>query len=178
MSHYCHICGRNRSNEKFSGRGHRDHVCKDCQRMPRGERDRIERIDELLWLSQSVTHLTKKRRAFGDPRSACRQPSQAIGEFALGSCPCKTVQTATMEIPGPKTAKPLCTPEGIVRRRSPRRRSELLSRPGIAILITLRGSLPENFRFLGVQALKPLEGRCSHRADARNGLRCTDRLHR
>jgi hypothetical protein len=59
MSHYCHICGRNRSNEKFSGRGHRDHVCKDCQRLPCAERDRIERIDELYgFLDQS--HISPK----------------------------------------------------------------------------------------------------------------------
>jgi hypothetical protein len=42
----CRVCGRVRANEKFSGRGHRDHVCKDCQRMPREKRDRIERLDE------------------------------------------------------------------------------------------------------------------------------------
>ncbi|MCL4876212.1 MAG: hypothetical protein KJ064_06125 [Anaerolineae bacterium] len=30
--HYCRICGRQRANEKFSGKGHRIHVCKDCQR--------------------------------------------------------------------------------------------------------------------------------------------------
>jgi hypothetical protein len=47
MSHFCRICGRARPNEKFSGRGHRQHVCKDCQRMPRKKHDRIERLDEL-----------------------------------------------------------------------------------------------------------------------------------
>src|SRR5271166_6323974 len=26
MPHYCRICGRDRPNEKFSGRGHRDHL--------------------------------------------------------------------------------------------------------------------------------------------------------
>lgn len=30
MGHYCRICGRTRSNEKFSGKGHKNHVCKDC----------------------------------------------------------------------------------------------------------------------------------------------------
>lgn len=30
--HYCKICGRNRPNEKFSGKGHRQHICKDCKR--------------------------------------------------------------------------------------------------------------------------------------------------
>jgi hypothetical protein len=54
MGHWCHICGRTRANEKFSGRGHRDHVCKDCQRTPRAKRDRLEHIDELWdFLNQS-----------------------------------------------------------------------------------------------------------------------------
>jgi len=30
MGHYCRICGRTRANEKFSGKGHRNHICKDC----------------------------------------------------------------------------------------------------------------------------------------------------
>ena len=47
MGHTCRICGRVRANERFSGRGHRDHICKDCQRMPREERERIERLDKL-----------------------------------------------------------------------------------------------------------------------------------
>lgn len=28
--HYCRVCGCVRANEKFSGKGHRAHVCKDC----------------------------------------------------------------------------------------------------------------------------------------------------
>ena len=47
MGDYCRICGRSRPNGQFSGRGHRIHVCKKCQRLPRGKRDRIERFDEL-----------------------------------------------------------------------------------------------------------------------------------
>src|SRR5437867_1564735 len=55
MGHTCRICGRVRANEKFSGRGHRIHVCRDCQRMPREKRERIERLDELNgFLHQSV----------------------------------------------------------------------------------------------------------------------------
>jgi hypothetical protein len=30
MGHYCRRCGRTRANEKFSGKGHKNHVCKDC----------------------------------------------------------------------------------------------------------------------------------------------------
>ena len=54
MPHYCRICGRNRPNEKFSGRGHRDHICKDCQRLPRDQREYVDRMDELYgFLEQS-----------------------------------------------------------------------------------------------------------------------------
>lgn len=54
MPHHCRICGRSRRNEKFSGRGHRNHICKDCQRLPRDQRDHIERMDELYrFLEQS-----------------------------------------------------------------------------------------------------------------------------
>jgi hypothetical protein len=59
MGHYCRICGRIRANEKFSGRGHRDHICKDCQRLPLEERDRIMCGDELYgFLDQS--HISQK----------------------------------------------------------------------------------------------------------------------
>ena len=55
MDHYCRICGRSRPNEQFSGRGHRIHVCKECQRIPHEKQDRIERCDELHgFLHQSV----------------------------------------------------------------------------------------------------------------------------
>lgn len=32
QGHYCKICGRYRANEKFGGKGHREHICKDCNR--------------------------------------------------------------------------------------------------------------------------------------------------
>lgn len=30
--HYCKACGRTVANEKFSGKGHRQHICRDCKR--------------------------------------------------------------------------------------------------------------------------------------------------
>lgn len=32
QGHYCRSCGSYRANEKFSGKGHQQHICKDCQR--------------------------------------------------------------------------------------------------------------------------------------------------
>ena len=36
--HYCRICGRQRANERFSGRGHARHICRDCEREQRQAR--------------------------------------------------------------------------------------------------------------------------------------------
>ena len=36
--HYCRICSRHRANEKFSGKGHAKHICKDCDREHRAEK--------------------------------------------------------------------------------------------------------------------------------------------
>lgn len=61
MGHWCRICGRERPNEKFSGRGHRDHVCRECARLPREEREAITQLDELFgFLTQS--HISPKNR--------------------------------------------------------------------------------------------------------------------
>lgn len=31
--HFCWVCGRRRPNERFSGKGHSAHVCRDCARL-------------------------------------------------------------------------------------------------------------------------------------------------
>ncbi len=40
MPHICWMCGRARANEGFSARGHRDHVCRECQKLPAAKKDR------------------------------------------------------------------------------------------------------------------------------------------
>jgi len=54
MGHFCRIYKRSRPNEKFSGKGHRIHVCKVCAEMPEKERAAIEQEDEIFgFLKQS-----------------------------------------------------------------------------------------------------------------------------
>ena len=54
VGHYCRICNRGRASENFSGKGHRDYVCKECQSLPRATRKHIEEVDEILgFLTQS-----------------------------------------------------------------------------------------------------------------------------
>jgi hypothetical protein len=59
MGHYCKICGGSRPNEAFSGRGHRDCICKECSRMPKEQRDSIEQKQEIFgYMEQS--HISSK----------------------------------------------------------------------------------------------------------------------
>lgn len=54
MAHYCRICGAHKSNESFSGRGHRNHICKKCSRLPKVERRAIDEKNEIYnYLRQS-----------------------------------------------------------------------------------------------------------------------------
>ena len=54
--HYCWSCDRMRANEKFSGRGHAQHLCKDCARLGKDElvyRQAIRNMERLLtWEGQ------------------------------------------------------------------------------------------------------------------------------
>jgi hypothetical protein len=62
MGHYCRICGHERPNEQFSGKGHKIHVCKLCKAMPKSERQAIEDKDDIFgFLKQS--HISQRNVA-------------------------------------------------------------------------------------------------------------------
>jgi hypothetical protein len=63
MSHYCRICGSYRANERFTGRGHRAHVCKDCQKLPSDDRASIEAEDEISDFLFRQTHISERNLA-------------------------------------------------------------------------------------------------------------------
>ena len=49
--HYCWSCDRRRANEKFSGKGHTRHLCKECARLGKEElayRQTMRDLDRLL----------------------------------------------------------------------------------------------------------------------------------
>ncbi|MCC5790156.1 MAG: hypothetical protein JJT75_11010 [Opitutales bacterium] len=63
MGHFCRICGRERPNEKFSGKGQKNHICKDCARLPVAELECLEIGDELFgFVSQSRISPKNKKR--------------------------------------------------------------------------------------------------------------------
>jgi hypothetical protein len=62
MGHYCRICGRERANEQFSGKGYKIHVCKRCQARPKSERKAIEDQDDIFgFMHQS--HISERNVA-------------------------------------------------------------------------------------------------------------------
>jgi hypothetical protein len=54
MGHWCRICDRNRANEKFSAKGHKNHICKDCAKKPKEDIELIDQEQEIFrYLKQS-----------------------------------------------------------------------------------------------------------------------------
>lgn len=63
MPHYCRICNRARANERFSGKGHARHICRDCQRLPKEQIERVDLKEELSnFLRQSHISLKNLKR--------------------------------------------------------------------------------------------------------------------
>ena len=47
QGHYCRICGEYKANEKFSGKGHARHICKECQSLPEEVKADMVRCNEV-----------------------------------------------------------------------------------------------------------------------------------
>jgi hypothetical protein len=125
MGHYCRICGRTRPNEKFSGKGHRTHICKDCARMPKETRDAVEQKQEINYLKQP--HISAKNRPASsdwqhrvtrrlprwppsssrsrrsnhtsDGGSRCSLGNEAICSMRFGVSPCSGLRNGTSQSP-------------------------------------------------------------------------------
>ncbi|MEY8523980.1 hypothetical protein AALA90_13320, partial [Lachnospiraceae bacterium 38-10] len=46
--HYCKICGEEKANEKFSGKGHAAHICKTCSRLSAAEKAAAMDMNRLM----------------------------------------------------------------------------------------------------------------------------------
>jgi|SRR5438876_790449 len=63
--HHCRICGRVRPNEQFPGKGHKIHVCKRCQRVPKKRTAGRGRPGRYLWVYAPISYFQEKRGSFG-----------------------------------------------------------------------------------------------------------------
>lgn len=61
MSHYCKICGEYKANEKFSGKGHAAHICKECTRLSPEKRNEMQTVNRLINLP---FHLSRDQRSW------------------------------------------------------------------------------------------------------------------
>ena len=61
MSHYCKICGEYKANEKFSGKGHAAHICKECAKLPQEKRNEMQTVNRLINLP---LHLSRDQRSW------------------------------------------------------------------------------------------------------------------
>lgn len=60
QGHYCRICGERKVNEKFSGKGHAQHICKTCMSaMRRGKTIVDDVLTESLPISRETTRFKK-----------------------------------------------------------------------------------------------------------------------
>ena len=69
--HYCKVCGRFRANEKFTGKGHATHICKDCAKLPPEEKAKQETLNRLFNLPW---YLSKAQKAWLKNRMQDRRP--------------------------------------------------------------------------------------------------------
>lgn len=58
--HYCKICGEYKANEKFSGRGHANHICKPCASLPADKKAEFETLNRIRNLPFRLTDEQKK----------------------------------------------------------------------------------------------------------------------
>jgi hypothetical protein len=76
MGHYCRICRRERPNERFSGKGHRIHVCKRCNAKPKSERQVIEDTDDIFGFMQQ-SHISERNVACLERMTKSENPQVA-----------------------------------------------------------------------------------------------------
>jgi hypothetical protein len=60
--HFCWCCGRRRPNERFSGRNHGRHLCRECARLPHEEREYRQGERDIDRLLHGGLHIPRRRR--------------------------------------------------------------------------------------------------------------------
>ena len=59
QGHYCRICGNYKANEKFSGKGHAQHICKSCMSAIRNGKNPEDILREPLHVSRETMPFKK-----------------------------------------------------------------------------------------------------------------------
>lgn len=60
QGHYCKVCGQYKANEKFTGKGHANHICKACSRLSAEQKAEMEAITKIINLPIYISDAQKK----------------------------------------------------------------------------------------------------------------------
>lgn len=52
QGHYCRVCGERKANEKFSGKGHAKHICKECAALPQEKKNELQRLSQISKIAE------------------------------------------------------------------------------------------------------------------------------
>lgn len=79
--HFCWVCGCVRSNESFSGRGHRRHVCRDCKRLVPA---RLEALQTIRNMERELRGKWRRnQRVRGRLEALVMHPTLEVRAFAV-----------------------------------------------------------------------------------------------
>jgi hypothetical protein len=77
--HFCWVCGEHKSNEKFSGKGHATHMCKQCSKLPVAERNKmvaVRRAENMAFRYLNEQEIKWLRKKMNDPRPEVREAAR------------------------------------------------------------------------------------------------------
>ncbi len=80
-SHYCHVCGQHKANEKFSGKGHAAHICKSCSSLSPAERAAmitVRKIEDMAFRQLNEAEIKWLRKHLNDPRPEIRESALSV----------------------------------------------------------------------------------------------------
>lgn len=77
--HYCWACDRARPNERFSGRGHARHICRDCAKLGKEELAYRQGVRVIDRLARHATMSRQDRKTFA---SFLRHPNPRLRPYA------------------------------------------------------------------------------------------------
>ena len=80
--HYCIVCASVLPNEKFSGKGHKNHICKKCSRKPSEQRQEQIKIHEIYnmtrFMNLSKSNQKKLQQYLNDESEEVRDVAQSV----------------------------------------------------------------------------------------------------
>lgn len=83
--HFCIVCGNRKANERFSGKGHANHICKECsKKSPEDQQEGIDinRLHNLCRYSNLSKNNKKMLKGFlKDKRENVRKAAEDVNDW-------------------------------------------------------------------------------------------------